>query len=199
MKKFICTLAAVAALAWMSAVPANALTCTDACTSDIGYPTFWTFGGDGGGNFGGTVSGGFTAQYGFTLLGPPPPGYESVTNSITTGGKIITGLTLSLYSCTAADCSTFIAAPIATTSTTVIALGNQAISLSAFLLPGTYFFELTGTASGCAAALRFRPRRSRLRGPACASVRRRNSPPDAQDDSEPQKAPHPKGCGAFVF
>jgi hypothetical protein len=147
MKKFICTLAAVAALAWMSAVPANALTCTDACTSDIGYPTFWTFGGDGGGNFGGTVSGGFTAQYGFTLLGPPPPGYESVTNSITTGGKIITGLTLSLYSCTAADCSTFIAAPIATTSTTVIALGNQAISLSAFLLPGTYFFELTGTAA----------------------------------------------------
>ena len=61
--------------------------------------------------------------------------------------RLITGLTLSLYSCTAADCSTFIAAPIATTSTTVIALGNQAISLSAFLLPGTYFFELTGTAA----------------------------------------------------
>ncbi len=142
MNKFLSVIAAVAAVTWMSVAPANALTCGAGCYGVIGSPFS---GGSGNGAFGdiAVTAAAFTDQFAFELQAPPSS-YNSVTNSITVNNDVITGLTLSIFSCTDVTCGT--SSLVASTSTTSTdGSGNQTITLAANSLGiGFYFIQVDG-------------------------------------------------------
>jgi hypothetical protein len=80
---------------------------------------------------------------------PPPSTFNTLSDEITNPGSVISGLTLSLWSCgsTSAGCTT--ATQVASNSSYIIASGDQIENLAVNdLSAGYYYLQVQGTTTG---------------------------------------------------
>jgi hypothetical protein len=161
MKRLLCFVAAAAAMLWASVAPSNAssvdISCGGSATGCYEAPTTpLAFGGGGGlpasGTFGDNntpfvLNPGFTDQFQFQLTAPPNA-FDSITDQITNGAGTIAGLTLSIFGCTDALCTS--STQIASTTTNTSTTGQSEFVTANGLAPGTYFIQVSSSGTNTA-------------------------------------------------